>query len=590
MFFNNDLKENSLITLLLNLELVNDEFLFKFANDNFLELSSKFKSNFSGSKFFEIFSGFKTLGIDEIARDVLNSQEKEFKLKIFNEGKLIYVFNSEMFKTGSNEITWIVKYDWGELFNITKNSFIDSIHAMAIFQNNSIVYANNQFVETLGVSFDKLKNFNLEKGCDIVQNLDKEVIDNLNQVLSKKWMFKENSLFLEINGEIRKIKLFFSALTYYNEPAVQINCIDITNPNLLSEKSFDAITDLKLVQNISKIATVRWIKGEVVNWSTSFLDIFEIPRNQLHTIEVPIMYDIYQFVHPEDKNYVNKCMIESKKNRTDFFADFRIITVSSNVKYITAYFQRDYSEDGEILSSKGYIQDITKSKIYEQKIEKNLQEKNILLSELHHRVKNNLQILLSLLNLETRFNGYDPENTINKTKDRIRTLALTFDMMYDSKDLTHVINLKKYFDYFISDIFEKNNLESVETNLNIEDINLGIGLAIPLVLLVNELLIISVKHADLGSRKNYSIDIFASELNKYEIIMAVVINGAIIPNNILFNEGLQTSPLTIAYLLIDQMEGNLNIHPSVNSTSFEIIFPKILVNPDDDFGGLLNKK
>lgn len=583
MSFNEESKENSPITLLLNLELVNGTFLLKFANDNFFKLTSEFEGNFLGSNFFKIFPGFETLKIDEIARSVLNSQEVEFKLKVFNGDKLIHIFNSVMFKTDSNNVTWIVKYNLGELINRVEDSFIDSIKAMAIFQEGGIVYANKQFADTIGVSLNKIRKFNLEEGCALAQNLDEDIVNNLNQVLSKEWMFKENSLFLKKEGKLKKLKLFFSALDYYKKPAVQINCIDVTNSNLISEKSFDAISDLKLVQNISKIATVRWKKGDVVNWSASFLDIFEIPQDQLYTIEVPIMYDIYQFVHPEDKEQVNKYMIESKKNRTDFSADFRIITASNNVKYVTTYFQREYSDDGEILSFRGYVQDITKSKIYEQKIKKNLQEKNILLSELHDRVKNNLQILLSLLNLETRFNGYDPEDTINKTKDRIRTLALTFEMSYGSEDLPHLINLKEYFEYFISDVFKKNNLESVETNLNIMDINLGFELAIPLGLIVNELLIISVKHADLGVRKNYSIDIFVSELNKNEIILTLIINGATIPNNILFNEGLQTSPFTIVYLLIDQIEGNMNIHPSLNSTTFEIIFPKNLINSDNDF-------
>ena len=136
-------------------------------------------------------------------------------------------------------------------------------------------------------------------------------------------------------------------------------------------------------------------------------------------------------------------------------------------------------------------------------ISKNLDEKEILLREIHHRVKNNLQFISSLLNLQTEH--VDDEKALSalqEGQDRVQSMALIHQNLYQEDNLTGV-KVKDYFIKLIRNLFDSYNIRKnqIELELEVEDLNLDVDTVIPIGLIINELVSNSLKYAFPGKRQ-----------------------------------------------------------------------------------------
>jgi two-component sensor histidine kinase len=145
--------------------------------------------------------------------------------------------------------------------------------------------------------------------------------------------------------------------------------------------------------------------------------------------------------------------------------------------------------------------DITSRKIEEDQIKTSLKEKEILLKEIHHRVKNNLAIIASILSLQSRYVKDETSLEIfRECENRVRTMAMIHTRLYQSKDLAH-INFTSYVQELANDLFMsyRVNPDAVAIKIEIGDISPDINTAIPIGLILNELLSNALKHAFRGS-------------------------------------------------------------------------------------------
>lgn len=149
------------------------------------------------------------------------------------------------------------------------------------------------------------------------------------------------------------------------------------------------------------------------------------------------------------------------------------------------------------------FEDVTREKEYEEQLEKSLEEKNILLSEIHHRVKNNLAIIVGLIELQNA----DVQDEVTKsnlfeTKNRIYSISGVHELLYQTDNFSD-ISFSEYINKLVSRL--QNSFESqkrpVKINKNISGLKMNINQAIPLGLLLNELITNSYKHAFGGIEK-----------------------------------------------------------------------------------------
>jgi PAS domain S-box-containing protein len=205
-----------------------------------------------------------------------------------------------------------------------------------------------------------------------------------------------------------------------------------------------------------------------------------------------------------------------------------------------------------------------------EKIEPPLKEKEILIKEIHHRVKNNLQIISSLLNLQSAYIKDEASIEVFKeSQNRVRSMALIHEKLYQSKDMSQ-IDFSGYVSELVINLFSSYNLDSTLISLHqdIGDIMLGIDLAINLGLIINELVSNAFKHAfPDGKKGNLFISMRRNE-QQYQLI--VEDDGIGFPMDIDFRKT-ESLGLQLIVSLVEQIGGEIFLSTD-NRTRFEIKF------------------
>ncbi|MEI7673250.1 MAG: histidine kinase dimerization/phosphoacceptor domain -containing protein, partial [Deltaproteobacteria bacterium] len=154
-------------------------------------------------------------------------------------------------------------------------------------------------------------------------------------------------------------------------------------------------------------------------------------------------------------------------------------------------------EAGKIIGILGVFEDITIQKRMETVLWESLQEKESLLKEIHHRVKNNLQIISSLLRLQAgKLESSEAKAALNATQDRVHSMALIHEHLYRSENLA-AVDMASYLKHLCQQLFRTLVVtpDNLHLRLELAHVNLGIDQAIPCGLLVNELVTNAFKHA-----------------------------------------------------------------------------------------------
>jgi len=208
---------------------------------------------------------------------------------------------------------------------------------------------------------------------------------------------------------------------------------------------------------------------------------------------------------------------------------------------------------------------IMERKKLEDELRKSLEEKEILLKEIHHRIKNNLQIISSLLSLQTMTTNRN--DTFKETQDRIRSMALIHEQLYQSEDLAR-INFKEYTEKLIRNLLNSYPTgKSITTKLDIENLSLEVDTAIPLSLIMNELLTNALKYAFNGKDKGTIEITFKRVKDKLELKIAD--DGIGFPEHKLHES--KSLGLKLVNILVKQLEGTLSIK-SQDGSCFKIAF------------------
>jgi len=219
------------------------------------------------------------------------------------------------------------------------------------------------------------------------------------------------------------------------------------------------------------------------------------------------------------------------------------------------------------------------SSSYNQLLE-SLEEKELLLHEIHHRVKNNMQVITSLLDLQLGYiNDRDPKELFSEIKNRIRSMSLVHEKLYLAKDLSQV-NFSDYLSTLVSNLYRFYNLsmDKIALNLDIRDISLGIDTAIPCGLIVNELITNALKYAFPGDRTGEILVrlIKAGETagGRAEYELTVRDNGIGIADNINL-KGIKTLGLYLVTSLGEhQLQGTVHLDRT-DGTEFVIRFSEL---------------
>ena len=232
---------------------------------------------------------------------------------------------------------------------------------------------------------------------------------------------------------------------------------------------------------------------------------------------------------------------------------------------------RDQQEN--IIGAIGVALDITLQKQAEAEIKKSLHEKEILLKEIHHRVKNNMQIISSMLTLQAR-NVQDPTfmHIIKESQDRIKSLALVHEKLYLSEDFAH-LNFAEYVRQLAGTLMRSHEtiLSRIQLHLDLKPLFLDLDYAIPCGLIVNELLTNALKYAFPREKKPTGRIEVKLHRKKNTVYLEIQDDGVGLPAgfNAADNHGLG---LQLVRSLIEQINGTIHIDHHHSGARFQIVF------------------
>jgi PAS domain S-box-containing protein len=260
--------------------------------------------------------------------------------------------------------------------------------------------------------------------------------------------------------------------------------------------------------------------------------------------------------------------IEQTKSRTleleNLCKDGSTVPVEVKVTFL-----RD--ADGQPSGLLGVTRDISERKKAEELIKTSLREKEVLLKEIHHRVKNNLQIISSLLSLQA---GYIEDQQALKifreSEERVRSMALIHEKLYQSDNLAQ-IDFAEYIRELAGHLFRSYNAAArgIQLDIQSDDIWLNINTAVPCGLILNELIANSLKHAFPKDRRG-EIHIRLCTDHDDQLTLRVGDEGIGFPEELDFRHTTSLG-LQLVNMLVNQLDGSIELHRS-QGTTFELTF------------------
>ncbi|KKG27945.1 PocR ligand-binding domain-containing protein [Methanosarcina mazei] len=340
---------------------------------------------------------------------------------------------------------------------------------------------------------------------------------------------------------------------------------------------------LSEAQKMAHIGNWDWdlVTGKV-RWSDELYSIFgRDPQKGAASYE-----ELLNYVHPDDRDFVGG-IIRNSLTGERYGIDYRIIRDNGEERTVHAEKEIIFDHNNTPVRSKGIIQDITERKKAEEALEK-IQETHI--KEIHHRIKNNLQVISSLLSLESeKFSDAKILESFRESQNRVASMALIHEELYKGNELD-TLDFADYIKKLTSDLFDLYSLRNsgVSLKLDLEKIHLDMDTAIPLGIIVNELVSNSLKHAfpsgeageihiSFCKKERFSnYDISSSpcfyEKDSFHYILAVEDNGRGIPEEIDFANS-DSLGLQLVNILVEQVGGCIDLKRG-QGTKFTIWFRK----------------
>ena len=284
--------------------------------------------------------------------------------------------------------------------------------------------------------------------------------------------------------------------------------------------------------------------------------------------------DFLTFLDEESYNLVQK-RLEHRENGKEIPSHYEVNIIRKdgerrNIEISTS----------SVLDSQGRVMmlgqglDITERKRSEHQIQTSLKEKELLLREIHHRVKNNLQIISSLLNLQAYYlKDKQAKVLFEESRYRVQSMAMIHEKLYGSKDLSKV-NFKEYIQSLSRFLFQMYGVDvgRIELNIDVQDVHLDINTAIPCGLLICELISNALKYAFPNKKKGQILVAMQPQKGK-KIELTVSDNGIGLKKEIKLKDS-ESFGLQLVDMLTEQLRGTLRIDRSAGTT-FTIVFKEL---------------
>ena len=276
-------------------------------------------------------------------------------------------------------------------------------------------------------------------------------------------------------------------------------------------------------------------------------------------------------IHPEDQARVF-ATAENLQAGGDYDLEYRIVRPNGEIRWVRDRAFPVANDSGEVYRIAGILDDVTESKQAIEQIKTSLQEKEVLLKEIHHRVKNNMQVITSLLSLQSKTIGDEKALAVfEDSQNRVKSMALIHETLYQSKDLSR-INFAEYLQKLVAHVSRSYRIRpnAVKINLHVNDVSLPIDTAVPCGLIINELASNALKYAFPAETKGEVNITFARADDQYSLCVSDT--GVGLPPDFDPEQG-KSLGMKLVRMLTTQLSGEIECRNGVGTT-FQITFPE----------------
>ena len=419
-------------------------------------------------------------------------------------------------------------------------------------------------------------------------NSPEELIDMVNKSDGVNHIYVDKNKRVEFVDEVLKDKLWHSfENSYYRKDG------SIMDAELSFKAVRDSNNDVKFLEGFIKDITQRKQYEETLLESekkyrdlTELLPqpIFESDMNGNITFANRIGLEIFGYTHEDLKKGINMSQIlKSEDNKMVMEDPDRFNNEKTDSQHLAMkkdgtmipimVYSNNIVMGNNIVGTRGVVVDITGLKNAENNIKASLHEKEILLKEIHHRVKNNLQIISSLLNLQTHYVNNDQlaVDVLKESQNRVKSMAMIHEKLYQSKNFSH-IQFDDYINRLINDLFYSYATpDEIKPIIDVDNIELNIETSIPCGLIISELISNSLKYA-FPNRDNGRIKISLKEHDdRYRLIISD--NGVGFPKELDY-KNTDSLGLKLINSLVDQIDGEICLNHE-HGTEFIITFKEL---------------
>ncbi|MGA0435034.1 MAG: PAS domain-containing sensor histidine kinase [Flavobacteriales bacterium] len=428
-----------------------------------------------------------------------------------------------------------------------------------------IEYANPAFFKTLGHSGKTLRTTTIQ---DIVQPPPGKQKEHW-----MEWLAGDNNelVFKHQNGELLKMLGGGSVQRNPKGKETGLRCIYL---NISEVRAYQKDAKEKSAKLQSIFNSTRYLLMFTIDKSFKVTSVNQNLTRVLNDqfgfetiVGTPIIEVLKEFTSEEFYKGQFQLFIRAAQGVQQQF-ELPLVNQSGEVVWYQLFVNPvQYDEGTEELSCIAY--DITERKEIDNQIREALKEKEILLQEVHHRVKNNLQVISSMLNLQRRFvDDSKMLEILEESQNRISTMSFIHESLYRNSDFSS-IGFSEYLERLTQNLIHSYSNVSARVELvsNLDDVRINLKQAIPCGLIVNELVSNSLKYAFKG-RESGKI-FLRVEMKRDKLEIEVADNGVGLPDNFDFSSN-ESLGVYLVQALTDQLDGILVVDNKHSDNTLEV--------------------